>query len=304
MTILDGLVQGIIQGLTEFLPVSSSGHLSLYQYFTGNSGEGSLFFSLMLHLGTLAAVLAAYYEDLLAMIVELGHMIGELFTGRFSPKNVNPNRKMIYMLVLGTLPLVLVLPLQPLVSRITGDGDIIVEGVCFLITSALLFVACKSRQGRAGIGKMRARHALTIGVVQGIASFPGISRSGSTVSAAMFLGFEREFAVKFSFLLGIPAILGGVVFEVGDAVEQGMEVAFWPLFIGMVTAAVVGYACIRLIRWLVLSDKFIIFAWYTLALGVVVVVLGIVGHLAGWGPQAAPSVARAANSAGAAALLF
>ncbi len=283
MGVLDGLWQGIIQGLTEFLPVSSSGHLALYQYFSGTGGEESLFFSLMLHLGTLAAVIAAYYEDLWAMLKEAGRMLGEVFTGRFSTRTDNPERKMIYMLFLACLPMVLVLPLQSVVAKMSGDKDIVAEGACFLLTSLLLFAACKARPGRAGIGRMKSRQALAVGLAQGVASLPGISRSGATVSAAMMLGFERAFAVKFSFLLGIPAILGGVVFELGDAAEQGVAVAFWPLAVGMLAAAVVGYLCIRLVRWLVLSDKFIVFAWYTLALGVVVVILGIVGHLSGWG---------------------
>lgn len=283
MSLLDGIIQGIIQGLTEFLPVSSSGHLSLYQYFTGNNGEGSLFFSLMLHLGTLAAVIAAYYEDLWAMLKEVGKICRELFTGQFSAKTKNPTRQMLYMLVLATLMLVLVLPINGLVGRIAGDNDIILEGVFFLFTSLLLFAACKARPGKAGPMKMRPKHAITVGVMQSIAAFPGISRSGSTTATLMVLGFDRAFAVKFSFLMGIPAILGGAIFEIGDAAAQKAEVAFGPLFAGMLVAAVVGYICIRLVRWLVVSKKYIIFAWYTLVLGVVVVVLGIIGHLAGWG---------------------
>lgn len=284
MSVFQGLIMGIIQGLTEFLPISSSGHLSLYQYFTGLSGANSLFFSLMLHLGTLAAVVAAYYEDLWAMLKEVGLIVKEIFGRRFTPKAETPQRKLLYMLFFACLPMILVLPVHGLVARISGDNDIIVEGVCFLITSAMLFAACRARHGRAGVMKMKPRHALVIGVAQGIATLPGISRSGSTISTGMLLGFDRAFMVKFSFLLGIPAILGGVMVEIGDVnAAELSETGFWPIFVGMLAAAVVGYVCIRLVRWLVLSDKFIAFAWYTLVLGTLIVILGIMGHILSWG---------------------
>lgn len=281
MTILQGLLQGILQGFTEFLPVSSSGHLVLFQHFFGLSDEGSLFFNLMLHLGTLAAIIAAYYEDLWAMLKEVGRMFKELFSGRFRFKAENAQRKLLYMLVVATLPLVLLLPVRGFVANLTGDGDIVVEGVCFLFTALLLFAGCKAKPGRAGIGKMKARHAGIIGLMQGVAVMPGISRSGSTISTGLILGFDRAFMVKFSFLLGIPSILGGVVAEIGDVAKEEITVAVWPLFVGMLAAAVVGYICIRLVRWLVLSNRFVIFAWYTLILGALVVVIGIIQHIMG-----------------------
>ncbi|MDL2219832.1 undecaprenyl-diphosphate phosphatase [Ruminococcaceae bacterium OttesenSCG-928-O06] len=300
MTVLDGLLQGIIQGLTEFLPVSSSGHLSLYQYFTGNAGEGSLFFSLMLHLGTLAAVIAAYYQDLWKMLVEVGRIFTELVRGRFTLKTDNPSRKLLFMLFFACLPMLFVIPINGLVAKISGDKDIVVEGVCFLVTAGLLFLGCKAPAGRAGVLKMRPKHAVTVGIAQAVAVLPGISRSGATISTQLVLGFDRAFAVKFSFLLGIPAILGGVVFEIGDAAKAGLDVPLLPLFVGMLAAALVGYVSIRLIRWLVLSDKFIIFAWYTLALGVLVIILGVIGHITGGGaPDASGASSMISTVSGA-----
>lgn len=296
MSVFQGLIMGIIQGLTEFLPISSSGHLSLYQYFAGISGDNSLFFTLMLHLGTLAAVIAAYYEDLWAMLKDVGLIIKEIFGRRFTTKAETPQRKLLFMLFFACLPMVAVLPFHGLISRVSGDNDIIVEGVCFLITSALLFAACKVRRGKAGVMKMKPRHALTIGVAQGIATFPGISRSGSTIATGLILGFDRAFMVKFSFLLGIPAILGGVVVEIGDVNAADMaKVGMLPLVVGMLAAAVVGYICIRLVRWLVVTDKFVAFAWYTLVLGVLVVILGIMGHILGWGQNPTDVAAAAAG---------
>lgn len=296
MTILQGLIQGLIQGITEFLPISSSGHLSVYNALFGGEGGGSLFFSLMLHIGTLAAVIAAFYEDLWAMIKEVGVMIGELVRGEFRLSTRNANRQMLYMLFIACLPMVLVLPLRKVISGITADKDIVLEGIFFLVTAGLLFAGSKARRGKAGINKMKPKHALAVGTMQAVAAFPGISRSGSTISTGLVLGFDREFMVKFSFLLGIPSILGGAVTEIGDAAKQGLDVPVAPLIVGMLAAAVAGYACIFLVRWLVLGDKFIIFAWYTLILGAVVIVVGIIRHLMGiGGADPSPSVAALAN---------
>ncbi len=279
MSVISAILQGIVQGLTEFLPVSSSGHLVLFQHFTGTSGEESLFFNLMLHLGTLAAVVAVYYADIGGMLLEAGRMVKEIFTGKFQPKPPNDQRRLLYMLVLATLPMVLIVPLRHFVADITGDKDIVVEGVCFLITSLLLFLACRAKKGTATIHSMKARHAITIGLFQDLATMPGISRSGATMSGAMMMGFSRETAARFSFLLSIPAIVGGSMFEVGDAIAQGVTVDFLPLVAGMLAAALVGYLAIRLVRYLLMTDKFIIFAWYTLVLGVVVVIVGTVEHI-------------------------
>lgn len=301
MDILSALLQGILQGLTEFLPVSSSGHLVLFQHFTGNSGSQSLFFNLMLHLGTLAAVITAYYEDIWDILKELGRTLKEIFTGKFTPKAKTPGRRLLYMLIFATIPMVLVVPLRGLVSSITGDGSILLEGIFFLVTSALLFIGCKARRGTAGIGKMRARHAVTVGIIQDIATFPGISRSGATISAGLILGFDREFIAKFSFLMSIPVILGGAVFEIGDAAKQGIDIGFWPLFLGMLAAAAVGYGCIQLVRFLLLSNKFQIFAWYTLALGVAVIIIALVQQFGG-GAAPDPSSLSSSVSSNASAL--
>ncbi len=281
MSVLNAVLQGILQGLTEFLPISSSGHLVLFQHFTGQSSEGSLFFGLMLHLGTLAAVIVAYYKEVWALLKEAGTVAKEIVHRQFHFKTTNQTRKFLYMLVLATIPLVLVVPLRGFVSGITGDADIVVEGVCFLITSLLLFAAMKSKPGKAGIGRMRPSHAVIIGFFQGVAVMPGISRSGATLSVGLVLGFQREFMVRFAFLLSIPAILGGAVAELFDIGEDALQVGVLPILLGMLSAAVVGYFCIRLVRWLVVSNRLVIFAWYTLILGVVVIVVGIIEHIVG-----------------------
>ena len=281
MSILDGFLQGIIQGATEFLPISSDGHLTLYQHLTGNSGEGALFFNLMLHLGTLLAVIIAYHKEIWELICAFFGMVGDLLHGRFTFKTRDENRRMIFMFVVACLPLLGFLLIKDWVTAITEDDDIVIEGLCFLWTAALLFFASKCVKGKKTAGEMRVRDALIIGVFQGTAIMPGISRSGSTISSGLLLGFSREYCIKFSFILGIPAILGASLLEAKDAFASGLEIELLPVLVGMLTAAVVGYFCIRLIQYLVASDRFILFSYYTAALGTVVLVAGILEHL--WG---------------------
>lgn len=174
-------LQGILQGLTEFLPVSSSGHLSLYQYFTGINSESSVTFSVMLHLGTLLAVIIAFWPTVWQLLKEFFLLFADLFRGRLFKQPATPYRRMLYLLILSCVPLLLVLPLQDLITSVSADNDILVEGICFLITSALLFLADRAPRGHRDASTMKGKHALAIGVAQLFATLPGISRSGSTI---------------------------------------------------------------------------------------------------------------------------
>lgn len=279
--IINAIIQGIIQGLTEFLPVSSSGHLSLYQHLTGSSGEGALTFSLMLHVGTLVAVFAAYWKQIWAMVAEFFRMIGDIFTGKFRFSECNENRKAVIMIIVALLPLFGFYFLKGFFTSVAEDNDIIIEGCCFLFTGIMLFIASRC-SGCVKTGKdMKTKDALVVGVFQGIAMLPGVSRSGSTISSGMIMGLSREFAVQFSFILGIPVIMVSAALDFKDAVEQGMQFNWLPIIVGMVTAAIVGYCAIALIRWLVKKDRFIIFSYYTLILGVLVVAAGIAENIKG-----------------------
>ena len=122
---------------------------------------------------------------------------------------------------------------------------------------------------------MKPANALTIGFFQGLAIMPGISRSGSTISTGLLMGFSKEFMVKFSFILSIPAILGASVLEIGDAISEGVSFGMTPVFAGMITAAIVGFFAIKLIKYLVVNDKFIVFAYYTFGVGTLVLILGL-----------------------------
>ena len=200
MSIVSAVLQGILQGLTEFLPVSSSGHLSLFQYFTGINSESSVTFSVMLHLGTLLAVIIAFRGTVWQLLREFFLMFADLFRGRLFREKATPYRRMLYLLMLSCVPLLLVLPLQDVITSVSADNDILVEGICFLITSALLFLADRVPNGRRDAATMKGKHALAIGTAQLIATLPGISRSGSTISVGRLCGLERSYAVSYSFI--------------------------------------------------------------------------------------------------------
>ena len=282
MNIFEAIMQGIIQGLTEFLPVSSSGHLSLYQHFTGNSGEGALLFSAVLHLGTLVAVFTAFRKTIWELIKELGFMIKDIFTGKFKWKEMNPPRRAIIMMIISLLMLIPFYIFKDFFEGVSEDSDIIVEGICFLYTATILFLSDRCVKGNKKFGDITVKNAVTVGAFQGVALLPGVSRSGSTISGGLFCGFERETAVQYSFILGIPAILGGCLLQVKDAVDQkAMDIEPLNFAVGFIVSAIVGICAIKMVNWLVKSDKFKIFAVSTLILGVVVIGIGIFEHAVG-----------------------
>ena len=282
MNIFEAIMQGIIQGLTEFLPVSSSGHLSLYQHFTGNSGEVALLFSAVLHLGTLVAVFTAFRKTIWELIKELGFMIKDIFTGKFKWKEMNPPRRAIIMMIISLLMLIPFYIFKDFFEGVSEDSDIIVEGICFLYTATILFLSDRCVKGNKKFGDITVKNAVTVGAFQGVALLPGVSRSGSTISGGLFCGFERETAVQYSFILGIPAILGGCLLQVKDAVDQkAMDIEPLNFAVGFIVSAIVGICAIKMVNWLVKSDKFKIFAVYTLILGVVVIGIGIFEHAVG-----------------------
>ena len=288
MSIIEAILQGILQGMTEFLPVSSSGHLSLFQHFTGLDGESAVTMTIVFHLGTLAAVFIAFWDKIKKLIVEAFRMLGDIFTGKFKWKTMNPERRMIMMIIVSILPLFIFYIFKDFFERLSSDSDIIIEGIAFLYTSALLFLSgrCGGRDGahyasEKTAGETTVPAALTIGVFQGIALVPGISRSGSTISAALFTGMKREDAVEYSFILGIPVILAGAVVKLGEASAAELSANLVPLLIGFVVSAIAGYFAIRLIKMLVTNDKFHVFAWYTLVLGIIVIGLGLYEKIGG-----------------------
>ncbi len=281
MSILSAILQAIIQGITEFLPVSSSGHLSLYQHFTGNSGEGALMFSALLHLGTLAAVCTVFYKQIWELIKEFCLMVKDIFTGNFSIKDASPQRRVVFMYIISTAILIPFVLFKGVFEGFAEDGSILMEGICFLYTAAILFMADRTSKGSKRAVDMKYKDATTIGFFQGIALLPGVSRSGSTISAGLFCGLTREAAVSYSFILGIPAILGGCLIEVKDGIAQEADIGVLPCIIGFVVAAIVGFLAIKLVQMLIKSDKFKVFWIYLGILGVVVIIIAIIEAILG-----------------------
>lgn len=281
MSILSAILQAIIQGITEFLPVSSSGHLSLYQHFTGNSGEGALMFSALLHLGTLVAVCTVFYKQIWELIKEFCLMIKDIFTGNFSVRDASPQRRVVFMYIISTAMLIPFVIFKGVFEGFAEDGSILMEGICFLYTAAILFMADRTSKGSKKAIDMKYKDATTIGFFQGVALLPGVSRSGSTISAGLFCGLTREAAVSYSFILGIPAILGGCLIEVKDGIAQKADIGFLPCIIGFVVAAIVGFLAIKLVQMLIKSDKFKVFWIYTGILGAVVIIIAIIEAILG-----------------------
>lgn len=274
------IVQGIIQGLTEFLPVSSSGHLSVVQHFMGVE-ETALLISIVLHLGTLLAVFIAFGRDILGIIKEFFLTIGDIFTGKFSWSDMNDNRRMLFMVIIATALLIPAYFVKEFFTSMEGDGDIIFEGCAFLFTALLLFMSDACAKGIKTGKDMKLRDGLAVGLFQIMALFPGVSRSGSTITSGLFCGLTRETAVKFSFILGIPAILGGGVLEIKDAVQSGTEFNIPVLAVGFIVSAVVGVLAIKLVKLITKKSKFKIFGAYLLLLGIFCIFAGIYENVTG-----------------------
>jgi len=257
---VQALILGLIQGLTEFLPVSSSGHLVLAQRLLGLR-EPVLTFDIALHLGTLVAVIIFFRRDIAGIVQGI--------LGR-GPERTSYTWLLV-LLILGSVPTAAV----GLLFKDTFEAmfaSVLAVGVSLLITGALLLAAGLAGRPRRDLEKMRSWHALLIGLAQGLAITPGISRSGSTISVALLLGLERELAVRFSFLLSIPAILGAVALQVLD-LPGGTGLAWTPLVLGGLVAGVSGWLALKLLLGLVRQGRIHWFAYYCLALGILALVL-------------------------------
>ena len=254
MTLFEGIILGLIQGLAEFLPISSSGHLAIVQHFFGIEGESVLAFAVLLHLGTLISLVAVYYRLLWELILEFFAVIKDLITGNGLQINKNETRKMGLMIIAETIP-------TGLIGVLFNDffsglyNSIPAVAICLVLTGCFLWLAERMDQKGKNVKEMKFRDALFVGLCQGIAIIPGISRSGATIVGSLFSGLNRELAVRFAFLISIPAILGAVVLEAPAAFEEGMAAEILlPVVAGVVVAAISGYIAIKtMIR--VVSNK-------------------------------------------------
>ena len=267
---------GLLQGVTEFLPVSSSGHLSLFQNFFGGDGPDNLF-NVLLHFATLLAVFVFYRRDIAEMILEFFRAIRDLFSRGSRADKVPPARRLVAMIVLGTLPLLIVLPFKDMVEELGGSTLFI--GCALLVTGLILFASDRFAKGRKTEKTMGVTDALVVGCAQALAVVPGLSRSGSTISAGVAVGLDRPFAVRFSFLLSLPAVLGATLLELLDVVKGDAQSALPlpALLVGMAVAAVAGYFAIVLVKRLADKGRFGAFAYYCWAVGLATVIATLCG---------------------------
>lgn len=275
MSYFEAIILGLVQGLAEFLPISSSGHLALLQQAFGIHEDKVLLFAVLLHVGTLISIFIVYWKDIWELIVELCLTIRDLCTGKGLRLAERPIRKLGVMIIVATIP-------TAIIGLVFSDffdslyNSVIPIGVGLIITGFLLIFAEKKGEGNRGIQQMNFRNAIFIGLVQGVAICPGISRSGSTLFGSLICNLDRKFAVKFVFLISIPSILGSAVLEAPAALEAGVTAAeAGPVLVGMLVAAVSGLVAIKTMIKIVSDKKLSYFSYYVWALGLFVVLYGI-----------------------------
>ncbi len=283
MSLLQAVLMGLIQGLTEFLPVSSSGHLAIFRILFGVDTDTGMLFDVLLHVGTLAAICFVYYKDVWKLIVEGCCILRDavvnvvLFFKNRTGGGQEPYRRIVNSSYRKFVMLLLVSTIPTGIIGIAGADAVeksaeilLIPGICLIATAVLLVIADKTKDGGKLPKNVTYTNAFGIGIAQGIATLPGLSRSGTTITACLISGFNRNFAVKYSFLMSIPAILGALVLELKDysaAAISGTEIVYY--IIGMLVSAVVGYICIKTMLVIVRKKKFIGFAVYCLIVGAV-----------------------------------
>ena len=265
------IVLGMVQGVAEFLPISSSGHLSLLQHFF-RMEEPDTLYNILLHFATLIAVCVVYWRDVVDMIVEFFRGIASLFSRQGGHGNPPEGRRLVLLVILGTLPLFLILPFDDMVEGL-GANPVFVSAM-LLVTGCILFLSDRYGGGRKTVRTATVRDVLLVGVAQGAATIPGLSRSGTTISAGMALGFDRNFAVRYSFLMSLPAVFGATLLKVVKVAKSGvLDTKLLPMYLtGMVVAGVVGYFSIRLVKLLADKGKFGRFAYYCWIVGVIALI--------------------------------
>lgn len=278
MTISSAILLGIVQGVAEFLPISSSGHLAILQnLFDLSAGEDHMFFDVLLHLGTLISICVCYWGDIVAMVREVFIVLrgGRRADGTLVQGNLGAAR-LFMMIVVGTLPLFLVLPINDKVEELYYITPFI--GVALLLTGCMLFVSDKMTPGTRTERNMRFRDALVVGLCQCVATIPGLSRSGTTITAGIATGLDRRFAMKYSFLLSLPAVLGANLLSFIKAIgEETVDASLIPAYLlGMLAAMLSGIAAISLMKLIAKKSKFGWFAYYCWGAGILTIILSLI----------------------------
>ena len=269
MDIIQAIIIGLIQGLTEFLPVSSSAHLIFAQQALGVAEVG-LAFDVLLHVGTLVAVIVYFFNDIVNMIKGFLLSLVDLKNGNFMGElKKDPYKKLAWLTILATIPIGIVGVLFNDIVESMFMG-LTVPAFLLLITGCLLYVSQRMNTGRIDVRNITLKEALIMGCGQALAILPGLSRSGTTIAAGLFAGLDKEFAAKFSFILSIPAILGAAVFQLKDL--SGGSVEIGACIAGFIVAAISGYLAISFLLKIVREKSLDIFAYYCWIVGIIVLI--------------------------------
>lgn len=273
MSLWFAILLGLVQGLTEFLPVSSSGHLVLAQTLFGGDVEADfMLFNVLLHFGTLLSVIVAFWKDIRELFVEFFGWVRDGFK-----INGHPYRRFIIMILITIVPMFAVLPIK---SRLEAAfSNPLLVGLLLLVTAGILLVSEKAPKKQKTEENATWLDALLVGVGQCFAVLPGLSRSGTTICAGLFRGFSREFAVRFAFIMSLPVVLGANILELVDAIQAPAAAAAVPLscyIVGILVAMLAGLAAIRLVKYVSKSGHFRPFAVYCALIGVITIVVNLI----------------------------
>lgn len=290
MNLLESILMGIIQGVTEFLPVSSSGHLAIFKNLFGLQDTG-LFFDVLLHVGTLIAVFIVFWKDIWELIVNgigiiadaiknivyfISNTVNKSKKGYKSKEYINivstPYRRFAMLVIVTTIPTgIMGIVFNDLIEN--ASTALIIPGICLLMTGTLLLIADNTPDGKKNENTVTYKNAAVVGICQGFATLPGISRSGTTIAACLVSKMDRKFAVKYSFIMSIPVILGAALLEIKDLGSVGISGGeVFNYIIGMAVATVVGYICIKTMLAVVRNKKFKGFSIYCYIVGIIAII--------------------------------
>lgn len=276
MDIIQGIIIGIVQGLTEFLPVSSSAHLVFIQNILGV--ESSLAFDTFLHLGTLIAVLWFFRYDIYKMLNSWILSIRDIIQGRFKEGLYeDPYKRLAWYVIIATIPVGIVGVLFEDSIDALFAGALYVPAFFLFVTGTILYLSQRMTSGDINYSNITAKEALFMGLGQACAILPGLSRSGTTIAAGLTIGLDKEFAAKFSFILSIPAIFGAFILQIGD-IGSAMDANFLPVFLGFLASIVAGYMAIRWMLDLIQNRSLDIFSYYCWLVGIIVF-MGSIAHI-------------------------
>ncbi len=273
ISILDAIILGIVQGLTEFLPVSSSAHLVFMHEITGV--EPSLAFDTMLHIGTLVAVIAYFWKDIVHMFRSFFFSLMDIPRGQFR-KGLQEDqfKKLAWFVIIGSIPA----GIAGILFKDFFEGlfsNVIAVGLFLIVTGFLLWgseMMSRSVLDKTSLKEMNVKNSLIVGIAQAFAIAPGISRSGATISAGLFLGLERGLAARFSFLLSIPAILGAALIQAKD-ITSIFDISTAGAIAGFIASIISGYLAIKFMLKLIKEKDLLPFAYYCWIVGPLAVIL-------------------------------